>query len=236
MQSLPAKAALARKAPNGQDHPTLAALPYSFITMWLAATGAGVTRKSAPGKRILVNGAAGGLGTLALQTLSEWGARATAVAKASDLSACLAAGAVDALDRDRQPFARLHGVFDATLNFAVWDDEPALIACLRVGALGHATTVHPMLQNFDELGWIGGASRMFRDKKKGRALLPKGVQHYAWVLFRPDKAALAEMAQLTELGRLRLPIGLSKPLRDVAEAFEHTRRRLPGRALVLPGQ
>ena len=74
------------------------------------------------------------------------------------------------------------------------------------------------------------------DKKKGSALLPKGVERYAWVLFRPDKAALAEMARLVELGTPRLPIGLSAPLRDVAEAFEHTRRRVPGRVLALPGQ
>jgi NADPH:quinone reductase-like Zn-dependent oxidoreductase len=65
--------------------------------------------------------------------------------------------------------------------------------------------------------------------------LPKGAARYAWVLFRPEKAALAEMGRLVELGRLRLPIGLSAPLEDVAKAFEHMRRRLPGKALLLPG-
>ena len=181
--------------------------------MWLAATGAGLTRENAKGKRVLVNGAAGGLGTLALQTLSEWGAQVTAIAKASAFDACLAAGAVEAVDRDRQPFRELAGQFDATLNFAVWDDEAALLSCVSEGALGHATTVHPMVQNFDEHGWLGGAWRTMLDKKKGSALLPKGVQRYAWVLFRPDKAALAEMARLVELGRPRLP---HRPLRTAA--------------------
>ena len=36
--------------------------------------------------------AAGGLGTLALQTFSEWEARVTAVAKASDLARLLLSG------------------------------------------------------------------------------------------------------------------------------------------------
>ena len=103
-----------RKAPDGEDIRALAALPYSFITMWLAATAPALTRENAPGKKVLVNGAAGGLGTLALQTLSEWGACATAVAKASDLDACIAAGAAEVVDRDRQPLSKLAGRFDAT--------------------------------------------------------------------------------------------------------------------------
>ena len=80
-----------RRLPTGSFR-TSPRLPYSFVTMWLAAAGAGVTRQNAAGKEILVHGAAGGLGTLALQTLSEWGARVTAVAKASDLPACFFRG------------------------------------------------------------------------------------------------------------------------------------------------
>ena len=95
------KAAHASKAPANRELQELAALPYSFVTMWLAAARAGVTRQNAEGKEILVHGAAGGLGTLASQTLSEWGARVTAIAKASDLPACLEAGAAKAVERER---------------------------------------------------------------------------------------------------------------------------------------
>jgi reticulon-4-interacting protein 1, mitochondrial len=109
-----AKAAHTRKAPNEQDLRTFAALPYSYITMWLAATGAGLTRENAPGAKVLVSGAGGGLGTLALQTLSEWGAQVTAVAKASDLDACIAAGADESEDHDPHPHARLRTTEDHT--------------------------------------------------------------------------------------------------------------------------
>src|SRR5271166_2313476 len=101
------KAAHASKAPANRALQELAALPYCFVTMWLAAARAGVTRENAEGKEILVHGAAGGLGTLALQTLSEWGARVTAIAKTPDLSACLEAGAVKTVERERNPFANL---------------------------------------------------------------------------------------------------------------------------------
>jgi reticulon-4-interacting protein 1, mitochondrial len=89
--------------------------------------GAGVTRQNAAGKEILVHGAAGGLGTLSLLTLFEWGERVTVVAKASDLPACFEAGAAKAVERERNPFASLRGAFDATLNFATWDDEANLV-------------------------------------------------------------------------------------------------------------
>ncbi len=144
------RAAHSSKAPANRELQELAALPYCFVTMWLAAARAGVTRQNAGRKEILVHGAAGGLGRLALQTLSAWGAQVTAVAKATDFSDCLQAGAVEAVDRDDNPFANLSGRFDATLNFATWDDESKLLSCLREGALGHATTVHPLMQSFDE--------------------------------------------------------------------------------------
>jgi len=117
------KAIYARKAPSNRDIEELAALPYCFVTMWLAAKAAGLTRENANGKKVLVHGAAGGLGTLALQTLSAWGAQATAIAKGSDIPASLAAGAAQAVERNQDPFGDLKGGFDVTLNFAAWDDE-----------------------------------------------------------------------------------------------------------------
>ena len=63
-------------------------MPYSFVTMWLAVRGAGLTRENAAGKRVLVHGAAGGLGTLALQMLSGWGAKITAIARPATMAAC----------------------------------------------------------------------------------------------------------------------------------------------------
>ena len=99
------KATYLRKAPPDRDLELLAALPYSFVTMWLAATAVGFTRKSAAGRTVLVHGAGGGLGRLALQMFSEWGARVTAIAKASDLQSCLEAGAAEAVDRAQNPFA-----------------------------------------------------------------------------------------------------------------------------------
>jgi NADPH:quinone reductase-like Zn-dependent oxidoreductase len=229
------KAAYVLPVPAGQDLQALAALPYSFVTMWLAVRGAALTRQNAGGKRVLVHGAAGGLGTLALQMLSGWGAKVTAVARSPDFAACRQAGAAEVSDGSVKSFASLARAFDATLNFAAWEDDLALLGCLRDGALGHATTVHPLLANFDEFGWLRGALHTFADKKRHRAGLPKGTRRYAWTIFKPEATALQELRQLVEQRRVGLPIGLGTPLAGAALAFDHVRSRRRGRALILPG-
>ncbi len=228
------KAATVLPAPVGQDLHSLAVIPYSFVTMWLAVRGAGLTRENAAGKKVLVHGAAGGLGTLALQMLSAWGAKVTAITMPPALEACRTAGAAVVLDGTRAPFSQLDATFDATLNFAAWHDDLALVRSLGKGARGHATTVHPLLGNLDKYGWVRGALRSFSEKKTHRAALPLGTQNYAWTLFRPDGEALSVLAQLIGQQRLRLPIGIWKPVREGADAFDHVRKGQPGRALLTP--
>ena len=98
------KAAYVLHVPAGGHQEALAALPYSFVTMWLAVRGAGLTRENAAGKKVLVHGAGGGLGTLALQMLSTWGAKITAVARPPTLAGCLQAGAAEVLDVGKEFF------------------------------------------------------------------------------------------------------------------------------------
>ena len=227
------KAAHVLPAPAGQDLQALAALPYSFVTMWLAVRGAGLTRQNADGKQVLVHGAAGGLGTLALQMMSAWGASATAIARPPDFAACREAGALEVVDSSK-PFATLSRTFDATLNFATWDDDLALIGALRDGALGHATTVHPLLANFDELGWVRGVLKTLSDKRRHRAALPKSGR-YVWTVFKPETLALQELRELVEQQRVGLPIAVREPLAGAAQAFDHVKMGRRGRALIRPG-
>lgn len=221
-------------APPGQDLQALAAIPYSFVTMWLAVRGAGLMPQNAAGKRVLVHGAAGGLGTLALQMLSAWGARVTAIARPSDFVACRAAGASEVVDGTGKSFGTMAKAFDATLNFAAWENDLALVGCLREGALGHATTVHPLLQNFDQLGWLRGALKTASDKRRHRAALPNGTSRYAWTTFRPEAEALIELRRLVEQRRVGLPIALQTPMAASEKTFDHVGSHRRGRALIIP--
>jgi len=221
-------------APSRGDLQALAALPYSFITMYLALRGAGLTRGTAPGKSVLIHGAGGGLGQLALQLLAYWGAKTSAICRPEQTASCVKLGAIETFD-GRQSWRNAAGRFDATLNFASWDDDLALLGCLRDGALGHATTVHPLLGNLDRLGWVRGVRACIADKRRHAAALPAGSQRYAWTVFSPDLAALAELRQQVEHGCAQLPIGCAVPLTQAEAAFAHIREGKPGRAVILPG-
>jgi NADPH:quinone reductase-like Zn-dependent oxidoreductase len=186
-----------------------------------------------PEKRVLIHGAAGGLGTLALQMLSAWGASVMAIARPRDFAACREAGAIEVVDSSSKPFATLLRTFDATLNFAGWDDDLALIGALREGALGHATTVHPLLANFDELGWVRGVLKTLSDKRGHRTALPKNAR-YAWTVFKPETAALLDLREHVEQRRVGLPIAVRESLANAALALDHVKNGRRGRALILP--
>jgi NADPH:quinone reductase-like Zn-dependent oxidoreductase len=109
-----------------------------------------------------------------------------------------------------------------------------LLGCLREGALGHATTVHPLLKSFDEHGWVRGALRTLSEKRRRRAALPKAVKNYSWTVFRPEQAALAELSRLVEEQRVSLPVGMRTSLNEAAQAFDHVRERRRGRAVIVP--
>lgn len=225
-------------APEGLQMADLAVLPYAFTTMWLALHGAGLHAANAGGKRVLVQGAAGALGRLSLATLSRWGSRITAICAADKAEACRALGAQATMERGPDAIRALPTDFDAVLNFASWDEEPALASRLGPQALGHATTVHPLLGHFDQLGWVRGAWAAGRDFATMRAAVRRRAPGalYAWAVFRPVPDALVALAAgLREQPQaLSLPLGLSVALDQAATAFHHVAAGQPGRAVLLP--
>jgi NADPH:quinone reductase-like Zn-dependent oxidoreductase len=225
-----------RAAHIGADLGKLATLPYSFTTMWLAVQSTGLTPANAAGKRVLINGASGGLGRLCLQLLRGWGSELTAICGRSAVEDCLALGAVRALERGGSTLARLPADFHVVLNFGAWRDEPVLTSRLGPDALGHATTVHPLLESFDKLGWWGGAlasRRAWRAMRSAVTSRAPGAR-YAWTLLRPDREALDALEAGVRERKLALPIGIRVSFEEAAAAFAHVADSRPGRALLAP--
>jgi NADPH:quinone reductase-like Zn-dependent oxidoreductase len=227
---------LLQAAPEHVEAAALAVLPYSFTTMWLAVRSARLTQANAAGKRVLVHGAAGALGRLALQLLSHWGCQVTAICDAGRRDDCIRLGAANAVERGPTAIGSLPADFDAVLNFANWDDEPSLVLRLGPNALGQATTVHPLLGHFDRLGWLRGA---LASRREARAMLtavhrraPRA--HYTWTIFKPDAEALAELAAGLRERRYALPVGLCVGFEQARFAFAHVAAGRPGRAVLQP--
>lgn len=223
-------------APVDAPAAALAVLPYSFVTMWLALRQAGIASTTLRGTRVLVHGASGALGLLALQVLVQAGAEVSAIAGRARAQALSEAGAAQVLDRDAVPWRTLQGGFDATLNFAAWEDELRLLRCLRPGARGHAGTVHPLLGHTDRHGLMPGLWRSWREFRRMRAQLPEGCGRYGWTVFAPDGEALKALASWMDrppAQRLRLPVGLALPMDQAGAAFAHVASGRAGRAVLL---
>ncbi len=223
-------------APDDADPTALAALPYSFTTMWLALRSTGISSGNARGARVLINGASGGLGRLAMQVLQPWGSRITGIGGKGQRQAVLDLGAEVAVEHGPACIPSLPADFDVVLNFANWDDDSLLASRLGPRAMGQATTVHPLLANFDRLGWLGGAWASRRDRSRIRAIVGSRAPgaRYAWTIFKPDLEALETLAEGVRARKLELPVGLAVPFENAIAAFDHVSAGRPGRAVLLP--
>lgn len=226
------RAAHAVLQPRGMPAPVLATLPYNFLTVSRALADAGLDSGKARGREVLVHGATGGLGLLAIPILKNWGAQVTAVGGATGLMASQKAGADIVVDRHRQMLRDLPRRYAATLNFANWSDEAALLGLLASDAIGHATVVHPLLGNFDRLGLLRGTFKTMRQKKEMRAKAPQQAR-YAWTVFAPDAGALARLGDMAAT-LARQVEWTGYPLAEAAAAHRHVEQHEPGRAVLLP--
>lgn len=222
-----------RPGVDGLSVKELAAFPYSFTTLWQTLRQAGINQQNAKNLEILVHGASGGLGQLAIQLLVDWGAVVTAICSTPNVETCRQLGASSVWDRKRQPLSDLPQRYDAVLNLASWEDEAFLIGSLKNTALGYATTVHPLLPNFDTYGWLLGAWRTRQDLRRGRALASAKSARYGWVIFKPEEDALEVLHKLLSQGALVLPVGIAVPLSGAQQAFDHVAQQRSGRAILL---
>lgn len=219
-------------APEAQDDAALAVLPYTFCTLWLCLRQAGLHSDNARARRVLVHGASGGLGLLALQLLQHWGAYSTAVCSTANAAACRQAGAHEVLDRLQHSLQELPSNYDAVLNFANWDDEATLAERLAPQALGLASTTHPLLGTLDRDGWLRGAVRLVQERQRVlKTVRRRSAQaRYGWTVFRPDGEALAQLQLGVARGVLHLPVALQAPADDALPAFAHVQAGRSGRA------
>ena len=91
-----------------------AALPMSGLTALVALRDVAKVRS---GQRVLVLGASGGVGVMAVQIARLFGAHTTAVASGSRLARLEALGADVTVDYRETPLPAMRGSFDAILDF-----------------------------------------------------------------------------------------------------------------------
>src|SRR4051794_33386119 len=99
--------------PRSLDHAAAATVPLSALTAWQALFDHG---RLAAGQRVLIHGAAGGVGSFAVQ-LARWrGAHVIAIASAHNVEFVRGLGADEVIDRGKTPFESVVRDVDVVLD------------------------------------------------------------------------------------------------------------------------
>lgn len=208
-----APAARLARRPDAVGPVAAAALPVSGGTAWLALAKAGLGPGEASGRRVLVIGASGGVGSFAVQLAAVRGAEVWALAGARNLAVVVKLGAARAFDYpDVQPgSAELpEGTFDAVIDIA---GEPPLAATKRLLREGGTMVL---------VGGEGGSILGPMRRILAGALRSIGSKRRIVGLVSTTSAAMtADLLALVARGDLEPLIECTWPLADAGAALAH---------------
>ena len=187
--------------PASVDFVTAAALPISGLTSWQGLFQHGHLE---PGQTVLIHGAGGGVGSIAVQLAREGGARIIGTGRAPDRDPVLRLGAdvfVDLQSNRLESIDQVDVVFDV-IGGEVFERS---LSVLRAG--GRIVTI------------AGPAPRQPED---GQAV---------FFVVEPDRVRLADLGRRLQDGRLRPIVGAVRPLAESAAAFAPD-RRVQGKTII----
>jgi NADPH:quinone reductase-like Zn-dependent oxidoreductase len=180
--------------PANIDHLRAGALPLVGLTAWQALAE---TARVAPGQRVLIHAAAGGVGHVAVQVAKALGAHVTGTASAGRHAFLRGLGADELIDYNATDFAAAAGEVDVVLD-GVGGDYPARsLRTLRRG--GVLVSLLPLPADV-----AAEAARL-------------GIRAQV-MLAEADRAGMNAIADLVAKGKLRPVIADTFPLADAADA------------------
>ena len=184
---------LTRK-PADVIHVHAAALPVAGLTAWQALFDHGGLQR---GQTLLVAGAAGGVGHLAVQLGKHAGARVIATGSARNREFVLGLGADEYVDYTSQDVAEVARDVDVAFDTVGGETTKTLVPTVREGGV---------------IVVIAGAPPEAEAAERGA----RAVVFSA----RPNPAQLSELGALVAAGTLHVEIAATFPLADVAQAHE----------------
>ncbi|MEV1052585.1 NAD(P)-dependent alcohol dehydrogenase [Streptomyces sp. NPDC049887] len=187
-----------------------AAVPLSAVTALQALRDTGRVRA---GQRVLVIGAAGGVGTFAVQLGKAFGARVTGVCSTTKTDLVRALGADEVLDYTREDYADGSRAFDLVVDTA----GNAPLARLRRALNPRGTLV--LVGGEGGGRWLGGTDRVLR-----AMLLSPFVRQRLCGLFSAERVEdLESLRELIEAGSVTPVVDRTYRLGELPEAIRYLR-------------
>ena len=193
--------ALALK-PSNASYEEAAAIPTAGLTALQGLRKA----KIQAGQTVLIHGAAGGVGTFAVQIAKSFGTEVTAVCGPGSLDVVRSIGADHVLDYARDDFVQTGQRYDVILavngDRSIWDYRRALS---RNGSYVMS----------------GGSNRQLLDALLYGPLLSLGSQKFGNLLTRPSQRDLLFLKNLIEAGKVKPVIDRRYALPEVPRAIHY---------------
>jgi NADPH:quinone reductase-like Zn-dependent oxidoreductase len=186
-----------------------AAVPVAAISALQGLRDRGQVQR---GQKVLINGAAGGVGTFAVQIAKVFGADVTGVCSTRNLDMVRSIGAHQVMDYTKEDFTRSGQrydlIFDAVGNYSLSDCRRALTP--------KGTLV--MVGGPDKGRWLGPMTGMLRAVVWSRFTSQKLLPFLAHLSKKDDLIVLRE---LLETGKVAPVIDRTYPLSDVPDAIRY---------------
>jgi NADPH:quinone reductase-like Zn-dependent oxidoreductase len=209
-----ASAAQLVKKPAGLAFTDAAASVMCGLTALVAVRD--VARVNA-GSCVLINGASGGVGTMAVQIAKTLGAEVTGVCGTGSTELVRSLGADHIIDYTTEDFTQSSQRFDVILDNVLNYPPRAVVRALAPGG-----TFIP-----NSIGYTGGLfaglPRMAR-----AVLMGLGPANVRTVTLAVNRENLAALLRLLESGQVKVVIAQTYPLDQAAEAVTHMLRHHPG--------
>ena len=198
-----------------------AAVPISGVTALQALRDKAHVR---PGQKVLIVGAAGGVGTFAVQIAKAFGAEVTGVSSTSKLDLVRSIGADDVIDYTRQDFTDGSRRWDVIVDTA--GRRP--LSRLRRALTSKGTLV---IVGGDGGGrWTGG---FFRGMLRAPVMSLFVGQRLDWLNSKMNVEDLQALNELIEAGKVTPVVGQSYSLSETPDAIRHLATGHAGGKLVI---
>ena len=195
--------------PDNVSFEEAAAVPISGYAALQAVREHGGVR---PGQRVLIIGAGGGVGTLAVQIAKAEGAEVTGVCSASKTELVRSVGADHVIDYSREDFADGRNRYDVILDIA----GNRSLSELRRALTPRGTLV--IVGGEDAGNWLG-----VRRQLRAAALSPFVRQKLGFFISKERRQDLEELRRLLEAGTIRPVVDRTFALEEVPAAIRYLR-------------
>lgn len=194
--------------PSNLSFEQAAAVPDSAHTALQGIRDVGEVR---PGQKVVIIGAAGGVGSFAVQIASALGAEVTGVCSTTKMDLVRSIGADHVIDYTREDFADGRQQYDVILDTA----GRRTLSHLRRGLTTHGTLV--IVGGEGGGRWFGGTDRQIR----ALMLSPFVNQNLRTFVSMPDNEGLVALNELIEAGRITPVIDGTYPLSEAPDAIKY---------------